>query len=129
MTLITTLGRAETALESFFTENNSQNADIMIVKFLFVAEDKIYCNRLLVAALLHGCTIRKDGIFAEIECRDWEHFGRCVWSAWERMSRTSEGSQIMKKRFVHVELPDFDDDVHVWYKLSEDHKQLMYGRD
>lgn len=126
--LIVLYGNAETELKWLFTENNSQNAEIMIVKFLFVADDKIYCTRLLVAALLHGCTIRKDGIFAEIECRDWEHFGHCVWSAWARMSRTSEGSQIAKRRTVHVELPDFDDDVHVWYNLSDDHKRLMYGR-
>ena len=100
----------------------------MIVKFLFVAEDKIYCTRLLVAALLHGCTIRKDGIFAEIECRDWAQFCDSVWSAWARMSRTAEGSQMEKKRFVHVELPDYDDDLHVWYKLSSNHLHILYGR-
>lgn len=104
------------------------NTADMIVKFMFLAEDKVFCTRLFVAALLHGCTIRKDGIFAEIECRNWKQFGDCVWSAWSRMSRTSEGKEIMKRRTAHVELPDFDEDVHVWYELSDDHKHLMYGR-
>ena len=101
---------------------------IMIVKFLCLADDKVFYNSLLAQCLLHGYTIRREGIFGEVECPDWKSFSACVWSAFAEMSKTSWGRFIHKRRVANVELPDYDDDVKVWYEIDKAHTKIMYGR-
>lgn len=100
----------------------------MIVKFLCLAEDKVFFNALLAQCLIHGFTIRKDGIFGECDCSEWKDFVACVWSAFAYMSRTQWGVFIKKRRVCHVELPDYDDDIHVWYEINDNLSKINYGR-